>query len=160
VIEERSDDITGKSKSTSPVLAPDGYNNNVRHKMSWYQHSMNPEAILSLYPSAPPLKKIRVLRMMFTQDGPCLVIEADLDQFPEHVPARWHSSFSVAQAKVSFWAIRDVSIVGWATSNDLEFDLEKKNGVFVFRLHSASTSIGGACKFFRIDGLSGYAEEA
>jgi hypothetical protein len=128
--------------------------------MNWYQHSMNPEAVLSLYPSAPALRTMLVLRTTLTEDGPSLMIEANLDRFPERVPPRWAPSFSVAQAKISFWGVRDLSIFGWTTSNRLAFDLEKKNGSLAFRLHSEATSISGTCDFFRIDGFSGYAKES
>jgi hypothetical protein len=126
--------------------------------MSWYLHSQNPEAVLTLYPSKPALKKLRVLRLLLSEEGPALSVEADLEMFPERPPARWHHSFSVAQAKISFWGVRGLSISGWGTMNDCEIHVEKKGEAVTLHLHSGSGDVRTECDFFRIDGIAGYAQ--
>jgi hypothetical protein len=128
-------------------------------KMSWYLESQNPEALRSLFPSTPPLKRLHVLRLALSENGPALSIAADLDIFAERVPSKWHPSYSVAQVKISFWGIRNLSIVGWTTINSYSIDVTKKESVVMLHLKSESSEISAQCEFFRIDGIVGYAKE-
>lgn len=95
--------------------------------MSWYHQCENPEAIDTLYKSAPLLDRWELREVTFHEDGPRIDLRADLPDFPDHPPQRWHSDFAVAQVAVSLIGVSDISFAGWAQNNDGFFTLFRES---------------------------------
>jgi hypothetical protein len=120
--------------------------------MSWYQHLRNPEAILSLYASPPDLEKVRLLEVIFYEDGPTVRLRLNMNSFPDNPPERWvRQGFNTAQVQMSFFGISALEMSGWSTNNivtvrldaiasDL-FELECFDDTFRLKLHFDSAQI-------------------
>jgi Immunity protein 50 len=128
--------------------------------MSWYHQCVNPQAIDSLYSSAPPLERWELREVSILEDGPRVNLRADLSVFPDHPPQRWHSDFTVAQITISLIGISDLSVTGWAQNNAGVFTLLRESpDTLRFTFESDSTRLRGRCVIAHISKISGYATE-
>lgn len=129
--------------------------------MFWYHQCVNPQAIYTLYSSAPALDRWELREVAILEDGPRLNLRAALPVFPDHPPQRWHSEFTVAQVTISLMGITDLSVSGWAQNNVGVFTLLRESpDTLRFAFESNSTSLRGRCIIAHISKISGYAKEA
>lgn len=129
--------------------------------MSWYHQCENPQAVDTLYSSAPTLERWKLREVSVHEDGPRVDLRADLPHFPDFPPERWHSEFTVAQVTVSLMGVTDFFFTGWAQNNEGVFTLSSESpDKLRFAFESNSAHLRGRCIMARVSKISGYATEA
>ena len=129
--------------------------------MPWYHQCENPQAVESIYSSAPALERWMLREVTLHEDGPRISLRADLPDFPDRPPQRWHPEFTVAQVTVNLVGVRDLSFVGWSANNEGVFALSREApGTLRFAFDGGSTHLRGSCIMAQVSKISGYATEA
>ncbi|HEY9059453.1 MAG TPA: immunity 50 family protein [Pseudobacteroides sp.] len=87
---------------------------------------MNPQAFISIFGNIPSFIGSELLDVQIKRDGPTLVIRLMTNEVVQSKPKRW-DKWDVIYVELSFFAIRDLTITGVSTKNQInEFEIKER----------------------------------
>ena len=86
---------------------------------------MNPQAFISIFGNIPNLNDSELLEVQLRRDGPTLFIRLLTKEVIQTKPKRW-DKWDVVYVEMSFFAIRDLTINGLGTNNQInQFEIKE-----------------------------------
>lgn len=80
---------------------------------------MNPQALISVFGNIPRLNNSELVEVKLRRDGATLFIRLLVKEIAETKPKRW-SAYDVIYVDFSFFVIKDLSINGFGTYNQID----------------------------------------
>lgn len=122
----------------------------------WWELAQNPRVVLAYYSRPPQLLGVEVHSVRLHRDGPTLELLAELPRFPDRPSPRWPVGANAAQAGLRFFALREVLLSGWGTTNVGDLLIEDVGGAVRFRFESPTARLSGVAESFDVTSVSGY----
>jgi len=125
----------------------------------WPSLLLRPQAILSLYRSAPCFSTLH--EVILHRDGPRADLRLELDRFADSPPRRWDAGFNRVQVVLRFDGLREIDIQRWGWQGALtDGFLERHQHGVRFVFVGADVSVNGVSADVDIQRVDGYMDES
>lgn len=126
--------------------------------MIWTDLIENPQALSSLFGTAPSLDNVRVSEITFAEGGPTISLSVELNEFPADPPQRWKKDLANAVVlKVQLLGIQSIEVSGWTTENIVSFRFERQQlGTITVQAIGLDFTLRCSCSWIRIDKVCPY----
>ncbi|HUG68650.1 MAG TPA: Imm50 family immunity protein [Pirellulaceae bacterium] len=127
--------------------------------MEWIHFLMDSRSVMSVFKRAPSLKGVRINELTLREDGPCMSLRIDLNEFPLTPPEKWKTQgANRVQLTLCFIDVSKLAIQGWGLDNVGDVALEKVNDEADLQLSIEGSGIYIACcfKFLQMERISAY----
>ena len=124
----------------------------------WLDVVVDARPIQAIYGERVPLLISVVLHeVSLHRDGPRVIVRFDLPEFPVNPPRKWVAQqFNVAQLKLIFDGIHDISLQGWSTNPVVDISIIRAGDRVKASVSSAAVQINIDCDAVLVSSISGY----
>ncbi len=124
----------------------------------WLDLLENPQAISTLFGSAPSLDGVEIISTKLDRDGPTVDLSVALNEYPAHIPTKWRSLEADAVVLVlQLMALESLHIEGWSTTNRANISIVRRSGSQLELLATADAfRMSCIFGFLRVAGISPY----
>ncbi|WP_434385794.1 Imm50 family immunity protein [Melittangium boletus] len=126
--------------------------------MDWIDVLDRPVFLRTLFPVAPPLRKVRIFELRLHQDGPRVMLRFDLNDFPAEPPEKWVAAkANTAQVTLGCTGVRDLEIQGWTVDNLADIEMVREApGRLSLSAVAPGFLLKAHCQVIWTDSVSGY----
>lgn len=129
---------------------------------SWRKFTMNPEAIASVFgESDPTLRDVKLSKGEFSDDGPTLYLDLEINDYPSNPPVRWKrvpSNTVVIQFQCL--GIQSLSICMSSEFGKVSCEMSQgEGGPIEIHISGSTTTALVRCSFVRINHVTPYLKD-
>ena len=148
-------------KATRPGLSQSrdhSYNGERGETLSWLNLAENPQAVSSLFDTAPSLQNVEIFTFKIDRDGPTAELTIALNEYPASPPLRWRrQQANRVIMTLQLIALGEIDVKGWSTTNSAEIRITRINAeTLELVANGANLTVRATFGFLRIAGLSAY----
>jgi hypothetical protein len=124
----------------------------------WTELIENPQALSSVFGTAPSLDGVRVTAVALDEGGPTVSLNVALNEYPIKPPARWRRKAANAVVLgIRLLGVEDLGIHGWTSENQVTFRFERQSsGRILVEVSGPAFDLRCSCGWIRVDKVSPY----
>jgi hypothetical protein len=127
----------------------------------WLDKLENPEAITSVFETAPSLEDVELLSVTLSQDGPTMLLVIALNESPSKPSPRWQRAQpNAVSVKLQLFVVENIRLEGWATDTKVRIDIEgERGGNITVTAVGLRVKLTCSCRFCSVKGITPYHTE-
>lgn len=126
--------------------------------MIWTELVENPQAIFSIFQTAPSLDGVDIASVTLDYNGPAVSLSVLLDEYPTKPSIKWQRNTANAVAlDIQLLAVEDLAVRGWRNENKVTFRFKRlDSGRISVEVSGAVFDFRCSCGWIRINHISPY----
>ena len=128
----------------------------------WLDELENPEAINSVFETAPSLDEVEIVSVSMDRDGPTVVLAVALHESPSKPSPRWQrTGANAVTLNLQMFAVEAVKMEGWSTDNKVKLTIVRESpDQMKVTAVGPRVQMSWYCRFIRVHGLTPYRRES